>query len=405
MIRHRIQLAALLAVAQLSASGIAEAQESRADELRQARVAKQKNAEPYDPNAIEKILKALETGGVPFITRDGLYLKLGSLTTGSGFAYGVGYRTSRLFRRDSTLDVWGGATPKGYWSAEARVRFPNLANGRLFAETYARRNDFPQEDYFGLGPDSLRSDQADFTLRNNIFGGRAGVRPTRIVELGGGLEYLQPRVSNGTDESIFSIGDVFDNQTAPGLSDRTDFVRSSAFVNVDWRRPLNARNGGWYRAEFSHYSDRDLGAYTFNRFDVDFRQFVSVLSERRVFVGRVWASTSDQADGQTMPFYYMPTLGGNDSLRGYRDYRFRGPHALLIQGEYRFEIWSGLDAAIFYDTGKVAMRFSDIDLNHLESDYGFGFRFNTDNGIVLRVDTAFGSRDGKHLWIVFGGTF
>jgi len=24
---------------------------------------------------------------------------------------------------------------------------------------------------------------------------------------------------------------------------------------------------------------------------------------------------------------------------------------------------------------------------------------------VLRVDGAFGSRDGKHLWIVFGGTF
>jgi hemolysin activation/secretion protein len=106
-----------------------------------------------------------------------------------------------------------------------------------------------------------------------------------------------------------------------------------------------------------------------------------------------------------MPFYYMPTLGGNDSLRGYRAYRFRGPHALLIQGEYRFEIWSGLDAALFYDTGKVAMRFSDLNLKHLESDYGFGFRFNTDNGIVLRVDTALGSRDGKHLWIVFGGTF
>jgi hypothetical protein len=25
--------------------------------------------------------------------------------------------------------------------------------------------------------------------------------------------------------------------------------------------------------------------------------------------------------------------------------------------------------------------------------------------MILRVDAAFGSRDGKHLWIVFGGTF
>ena len=57
---------------------------------------------------------------------------------------------------------------------------------------------------------------------------------------------------------------------------------------------------------------------------------------------------------------------------------------MLLQGEYRFEIWSGLDGALFYDAGKVALRRSQLDLRHLESDYGFGFRFNTDRGIVAR---------------------
>ena len=107
-----------------------------------------------------------------------------------------------------------------------------------------------------------------------------------------------------------------------------------------------------------------------------------------------------------MPFYLMPTLGGNDTLRGFRAYRFRGPHAMLLQGEYRFEIWSGLDAALFYDAGKVALQPSrPRSSTNLESDYGFGFRFNTDNGMILRVDAAFGSRDGKHLYMVFGGMF
>jgi len=50
---------------------------------------------------------------------------------------------------------------------------------------------------------------------------------------------------------------------------------------------------------------------------------------------------------------------------------------------------------LFYDTGKVAQRFSDLDLNHLEHDYGFGFRFNTDAGVVMRVDAGFGSSDGN----------
>jgi hemolysin activation/secretion protein len=101
----------------------------------------------------------------------------------------------------------------------------------------------------------------------------------------------------------------------------------------------------------------------------------------------------------------MPTLGGNDTLRGFRQYRFRGPHAILAQGEYRWEIWSGLEGALFYDTGKVANRRADLDFTKLERDYGFGFRFNTDESIVFRVDAGFGSRDGKHLYLVFGGIF
>jgi hypothetical protein len=394
-----------LVIVLLACATAAHAQESRAEMLRQEREDKQKTVAPYDANVLEKGLTFVETGSIPLLTRDGLYAKLGSLTTGSGFAYGAGYRTSRLFRREGTLDVWMGATAKGYWATEGRVRFPNLAAGRLLVEGYGRRHEYPQEDYFGLGPLSLRRNQTDYSLIANTMGGRMAVRPARVVMVGGGLEYLHPTVGNGSDQSLPSIGETFDDRTAPGLSRQPDFLRTSAFVDVDWRRPRNARNGGWYRAELSHYSDRDLGAFSFNRLDVDVRQFVSCLSERRVFVGRVFASTSDHATGQEVPFYLMPTLGGNDSLRGFRDYRFRGPHALLLQGEYRFEIWSGLDAAVFYDAGKVAMRRSHLDLHNLETNYGFGFRFNTDNGVVLRVDTALGSRDGKHLWIVFGGTF
>jgi hemolysin activation/secretion protein len=132
---------------------------------------------------------------------------------------------------------------------------------------------------------------------------------------------------------------------------------------------------------------------------------VSVLAERRVLAVRFAVSTSDTDTGQTMPFFYMPTLGGNDTLRGFREYRFRGPHAILAQAEYRWEIWSGFDGALFYDAGKVANQRSDLDFNDLEHDYGIGFRFNTNNGIILRVDAAFGSADGKHLYIVFGGIF
>jgi outer membrane translocation and assembly module TamA len=223
--------------------------------------------------------------------------------------------------------------------------------------------------------------------------------------VGGGLEYLQPRLGRGSGSRLPDLPDIFQPSQVPGFQARSDFLRSDAFIEVDYREPRNARQGGWYRFDYSHYDDRTAGTYTFNRLDADVRQFIGFLAGRRVIAARIFVATSDATGDDAVPFYYMPTLGGNDTLRGFREYRFRGPHAMLFQGEYRWEIWSGLDAALFYDTGKVANRRSDLDWSDLERDYGFGFRFNTDNGVVFRVDAAFGSRDGKHLHIVFGGIF
>lgn len=392
----------LLAAAPASLSA---GQDTRAGQLQTAREEKQQKLETPKPNVLESALRSFESGGVPLITRDGIYAKLGSLTTGSGFAYGAGYRTQRFFERDAGVDIWGGASMKGYWAAQANVQAPLTPRRRLLLDAWARRHEYTQEDFFGLGPDSSRSAQADYAIRQTQAGARLRLQLGPVVALGGGGEYIAPRVGNGTDDALPSIGDVHDETSAPGLSTQPDFVRTLGFVDIDWRAPRYARRGGWYRAEVSRYEDRDTGAFSFTRLDVDLRQYFSILSERRVFVGRAFVSTSDTTGDDTMPFYLMPTLGGNDSLRGFRDYRFRGPHALLLQGEYRFEIWSGLDAAFFYDAGKVEMERRLLDFQNLESNYGAGFRFNTDNGIVLRVDAAFGSRDGKHLWIVFGGTF
>jgi outer membrane translocation and assembly module TamA len=156
--------------------------------------------------------------------------------------------------------------------------------------------------------------------------------------------------------------------------------------------------------EMSRYHDRG-DAFDFTRVEADVRQYLSAFAERRVLALRLFASTSDADAGSRVPFYLMRSLGGHDSLRGFRDYRFRGPHAILTQVEYRYEIWSGFDAALLYDAGKVTDRRADLNFMRLEQDYGIGFRVNTDNGVILRVDAGFGSRDGKHLFIVFGDVF
>jgi len=396
----------MLALSCLLTDG-ASAQEpaTRAEADRNRREEKAAGTKPYEPNGLERAIKFAETKGIFILDREGFYPKLGSLTVGSGFAYGLGFRHRRLFENTGALDLWAAASIRRYNAVEARLTFPRLAGNHLHLETWASRRDYPQENFFGLGPDSRRADRSDYAIRTTHVGGRAGVRPVEPLLVGGGLEYLQPRLGRGNGSRLPDLPDIFQPSQVPGFQARSDFLRSDAFIEVDYREPRNARQGGWYRFDYSHYDDRTAGTYTFNRLDADVRQFIGFLAGRRVIAARIFVATSDATGDDAVPFYYMPTLGGNDTLRGFREYRFRGPHAMLFQGEYRWEIWSGLDGALFYDTGKVANRRSDLDWSDLERDYGFGFRFNTDNGVVFRVDAAFGSRDGKHLHIVFGGIF
>jgi hypothetical protein len=222
---------------------------------------------------------------------------------------------------------------------------------------------------------------------------------------GGHAEWAQPKAEPGRSRRFQSIDGRFDPPDLPGFLAEPNYLRSGGFAEVDYRQPLNARKGGWYRFDASRYHDRTTGTFSFNSFEADVRQFASILAERRVFAARALVTTTNADAGAEIPFYLLPTLGGNDTLRGFRSQRFRGPHRMLMQAEYRWEIWSAFEAALFVDAGKVAMRRADLNFKDLERDYGIGFRFNTDNGVVFRVDAAFGSRDGKHLHIVAGGIF
>jgi hypothetical protein len=401
------RLATLVALAWLAAASLARGQEpaTRAEADRQRREEKSGQTHDYQQSGFERTMHFLEERAIFLLDREGFYPKFGSLAVGSGFTYGIGFRDRDLFNDKGRLDLWAAQSIRGYWATQARFSFPELADNHLLLEAWAGHRDYPEEDFFGLGPQSNRSDQASYAIKASHFGGRAGVRPFPVLLIGTELEYFDPRLGPGEDTRVPSIEQIFDGSTAPGLEESIDYLRTGAFLEVDYREPRNARKGGWYRFDYSHFDDRTSSTFTFNRFDVDLRQFIGFLAERRVIAARLFVSTSDTDEGQIMPFYLMPTLGGNDTLRGFREYRFRGPHAILAQAEYRFELWSGLDMALFYDAGKVALRRSDLDFEGLQSDYGFGFRFNTNEGVVLRVDAGFGSRDGNHVYIVWGGVF
>jgi len=105
-----------------------------------------------------------------------------------------------------------------------------------------------------------------------------------------------------------------------------------------------------------------------------------------------------------VPFYMQPSLGGPDTLRGFRPFRFYDNNAVLMQGEYRWEASSVLDLAIFADGGKVFHNWEQWNLHNIEGSFGFGLRIKSLTGVALRIDTAF-SHEGFQICFRTGNPF
>ena len=98
--------------------------------------------------------------------------------------------------------------------------------------------------------------------------------------------------------------------------------------------------------------DQWLGAYSFRRLDVDLRQYLPFFSKQRVIALRAYTALTDSTTGRSIPFYLQPTLGGPDTLRGFRPFRFYDNNMMFFNGEYRFKVSSGLMAVLFAEGGE-----------------------------------------------------
>ena len=302
------------------------------------------------------------------------------------------------------------ASLKGYFIAEGSLRFPGTQSESLYTwangpyvEVYARRRDSPQEDFFGLGPDSLEDNRSNFALRDTFVRVSPAVRRGYLTA-GVNLGYLDPSIGSGTDKSMPSTDEIFEPAEVPGLDTQPAFGVIEPFVEfATLDRAIEDRAGGRYRVTFTRYADRDLDQFSFNQWNVDLRQFIPFVHDTHTLALRAWASSSDPLDGDSVPFYLQPTLGGSRSLRGYRTFRFRDRSALLFQGEYRWRINEFVTGALFYDTGAVAPELGDI--GRLERDYGFGLRAGSRSAVAVRMDVAFGGREGTRFLVRFDDVF
>jgi hypothetical protein len=98
--------------------------------------------------------------------------------------------------------------------------------------------------------------------------------PTKVIDIAGGVSYLQPRLGGGTDSRFPSTGSFFPPAAIPGFEKQPAFLRSDASFALDWRdNPLHPHAGGRYGVQFSDYRDRDFDTFGFEQVSIDLQQY------------------------------------------------------------------------------------------------------------------------------------
>ena len=140
------------------------------------------------------------------------------------------------------------------------------------------------------------------------------------------------------------------------------------------------------------------GDFDFQKASIEDTRYFKVSSNRVIAVRGMYG----YGHGHLSEFNQY-RVGGQDTLRGYRDDQFRGDRMALLSIEYRFPLANKVQGAIFADGGGA---WSDRFLPHsnaLHGSVGVGISFNTPIGPV-RIDYGRGDQGGRVHFTV-GGAF
>ena len=172
-------------------------------------------------------------------------------------------------------------------------------------------------------------------------------RPSTVDRRQINSSFLIPHSSltNGFGENIFlglgaSISyDTRSNNYYPlhGLFFKTTITYYQQFALTDTRHETRDTR-----------QTKNFQLSTFN-FQIDLRHYIPLYKELIL----AWNFRNEWALGNNIPFQLLPTIGGQDLVRGIRQNKFKNNTLFALQAELRIPIWRFLKAAVFGSIGDV----------------------------------------------------
>src|SRR5262245_13954012 len=324
-----------------------QAAESRAALLAAERDQKQAELTPPQRSKVERALYRYDNGAgaLPFVLQSwhGFQLASGSFPAGAGVSFGTRFMSDLGRVRPAAdpdrpdrvqLDTVAAYSTRGYSRLSAALTMYRIGGAPLDVRVHGQHYEYPQEDFFGFGQSSEEGNRTNYLQRSTEGGADLLWKPVPLIEVAGGAAYLNPQIGSGTDSRFPSTDQLFPPSTIPGYQQQSNLLRGDASVALDWRdNPLHPHAGGRYGVQLSDYHDRDLDAFGFRKVTIDLQQYVPIPDRYRTIALHAAATFTDPRAGQEVPFYFEPTLGGAQALRGFREFRFRDRNSMLVTAE------------------------------------------------------------------------
>ena len=328
--------------------------------------------------------------------KEGLAPLFGGFGDGSGLAGGLQY-TKTL------AEGWRG-TVSGRLSTHSYQRYVfSLTKdfGRVSTGPELMWESLPEEDFYGEGSGSAESARSNY----GVSGHRAGwVTAAKLgpVQLRHSLRWDRYDLFAGRDNRFPATQDTFTpTEVSGGFSD-SQFLTNQLTAALDYRDdPKDPRAGTMVAGSLEFRNG--IQQTTANLTTLRLAHYLYVpLSDRKAHLFAFRTEAIHNMSNDAIPFYLEPSLGGSNSLRGFREYRFRDNDAFIATAEYRYRIWTYMDAVIFGDAGQVyADVFKDIADTKMQADYGGGVRLKAPIGLNMRLNIGHSS-EGTRFWFKLG---
>jgi outer membrane protein assembly factor BamA len=335
---------------------------------------------------------------------NGPQIVLGGMRAGQGFTAGLGYRRSDIWAERLGYRATARGTLQGAYLFDFNLDFQGLTTDRTAVRWYTKYESSRDIDFYGIGNSTPKEDHTTFAYDDLTTDVDAAYQALRHLNVGFTAGYLH--ADSGPGHADFPPAEeLFPPEERAGLDQDTQFTRIGAFVDFDYRdSKTGPRSGGVLGMRYREYWDVDRKAFAYRQTEYEFQQYFPYYNKGRVVAIRSAVTLTFPKEGNEVPIYLQPVLGGNDDLRGFGGYRFRDNHSVYVGVEHRWHASSNLEMSAFLDAGKVVPLKSDVDVTRMNYSGGIGFRVRVRSAIVSRTDFAV-SREGFRMIWTFSDIF